>query len=799
MFLIEEFMKISFENHELVLAQGEIKVFSVTIFNAENKAIYAKVVGVEGECLSGQGKDYLGKNFERTINLKAREEKTLWFYVKAPYEVGGRYASIVFYDENSAVLAKREILLKTTEIIVGDEQFNDIYSLRRLAWLNSSYAINDDVPAPFMPVEVKGKRIRLLGREIEIGEYGLPDAIGSYFAQGIKIGGEKKEILSSAIRFDVMGQAFKNESLHIATHKDKAMLSVKNESEDFVWNIRAETEFDGFISYKMTLTAKRAVKTENIRLVLPVKEDCRKYFMGLGKDGGYFDNELSWKWDEKKQQDGFWVGDVNAGLRVQFKGGNYRKPLVNIYYAHNPLLLPEGWANDGKGGIAFEEGEFIAYTGEKSFAEGESVAFYFILLITPLKEIDLRKQLQMRLYHKLDGQPEEWLKTAKEKGANIINVHHGNDLNPYINYPFFEREALTKFVQEAHANDIKVKIYYTIRELTINTPEFFALRDFGHEFFEKHGEVEGSFWQSEAKEWIRKNIGADVIPAWRQVLHGEKYTDEYDASVITNGCSRLCNFYVEGLRSLLSTSDLDGLYIDDVAYDRNTMKRVRKVLDEREGRYIDFHTWNHNFNDLAGNTSCAYLYTELFPYIDKLWIGEGFDYNSSPDFWLVEISGIPFGLMSEMLEADWQEANQWKGLVYGMTTRLGWTDEKNRADPSNIWKIFDKYELANSEFIGYWDERNEVDCSSSTVRATVYKKGEERYIALANFSNEDVKTEIRIKGISGYTLYCPYIERFQEERTLDNEVIIPKNRGVFIIVKNGKKRLFSSPRTACVK
>ncbi len=777
-------MKINFKDQEFVLAQGEVKAFCVTVSSKEAIEFCAKLVGVEGECLSCQGKDYVGTAYKHTIKLRGNEEKTLWFYVKAPSKVGGRCAFIEFYDKNNALLESQKFTVKTTGEIVGDEQFNDIYTLRRLAWLNSDYAINDKIPASFIPVKSSENKINILGREIEIGELGLPKTLGSYFTRGIKIGEKKKEILSSTIRLEVDEQIFKNQDLHIAAQKDKAMLAVQNESEDFVWNIQAEAEFDGFVSYKMTLTAKQAVKAKNIRLIVPVADDCCRYFMGLGKDGGLFDGELDWKWNEKKQQDGFWVGDVNAGLRIQFKSENYRKPLVNIYYAHKPLLFPDGWVNEGQGGICFKNGEFIAYTGEKIFAAGESSFLHFTLLITPLKEIDLQKQLQMRLYHKLDGQPEEWLEIAKEKGAKMINVHHGNDLNPYINYPFFEREALTKFVQEAHASDIKIKIYYTIRELTINTPEFSAFRDFGYELFEKHGEVEGSFWQSEAKEWIRNNIGKDVIPAWRQVLDGKKYKDEYDASVITNGCSRLCNFYVEGLRNLLYNTDLDGLYIDDVAYDRNTMKRVRRVLDEREGRYIDFHTWNHNFNALAGNTSCAYLYTELFPYIDKLWIGEGFDYDSTPDFWLVEMSGIPFGLMSEMLEADWQQANPWKGLVYGMTTRLGWTDEADRADPSNMWRIFDKYELKKSEFIGYWDERNEVECFSSAVKATMYKRGEKRYIALANFSSEDVTAKIRVKGIAEYTLYCPFIERFQEEQTFKEEIALPKNKGLFIVVKN---------------
>jgi len=35
--------------------------------------------------------------------------------------------------------------------------------------------------------------------------------------------------------------------------------------------------------------------------------------------------------------------------------------------------------------------------------------------------------------------------------------------------------------------------------------------------------------------------------------------------------------------------------------------------------------------------------------IDRTWIGEGFKADNSVDFWLVEMSGIPFGLLSETL------------------------------------------------------------------------------------------------------------------------------------------------------
>ena len=53
------------------------------------------------------------------------------------------------------------------------------------------------------------------------------------------------------------------------------------------------------------------------------------------------------------------------------------------------------------------------------------------------------------------------------------------------------------------------------------------------------------------------------------------------------------------------------------------------------------------------------IYMELLPYIDRLWLGEGFNANHAAwDFWLVEMSGLPFGLMGEMLQDG---GNPWRG------------------------------------------------------------------------------------------------------------------------------------------
>ena len=62
------------------------------------------------------------------------------------------------------------------------------------------------------------------------------------------------------------------------------------------------------------------------------------------------------------------------------------------------------------------------------------------------------------------------------------------------------------------------------------------------------------------------------------------------------------------------------------------------------------------------------------------------DYENNPaDFFLTEVSGIPFGLIGEMLQGG---GNPWRGMIFGMTNRMPWSDN---ADPRPIWKAWDNF------------------------------------------------------------------------------------------------------------
>ena len=258
------------------------------------------------------------------------------------------------------------------------------------------------------------------------------------------------------------------------------------------------------------------------------------------------------------------------------------------------------------------------------------------------------------------------------------------------------------YIDDAHRRGLSVKIYNTVRELSNRSYETFAMRNLGHEIY--------SPGKGGGYSWLQEHLRDDYIAAW--------FVPELkDAAVVNSGMSRWHNYYAEGINWLVRNVGIDGLYLDDVAFDRTTMKRVKRMLVQ-QGRpgIVDLHSANQ-YNERDGYINSAMLYLEHFPYLDRLWFGEYFDYEkSSADFYMTEVSGIPFGLMGEMLQDG---GNPWRGMVYGMTNRMPWSED---ADPRPLWKLWDEFGMKGSKMIGYWSATVPVRTGRDDVLATVYRR-----------------------------------------------------------------------------
>ncbi|MCD6347527.1 MAG: hypothetical protein J7L96_08930, partial [Bacteroidales bacterium] len=481
----------------------------------------------------------------------------------------------------------------------------------------------------------------------------------------------------------------------------------------------------------------------------------------------YTPDEFSWKWDPYFNNDGPWIGDVNIGLQTSFRDTNYERPLNTNFYHQKPLNMPGSWYNDGAGGIKLKRSEeeymISAYSGARSIKKGESLHFNMHILLTPFHAMDTRKHWNNRYFHSFKE-----VDSIRAYGGNIINVHHATAINPYINYPFMTSSAMKAYVDEAHQKDAKVKIYYTVRELSNICPEIWALKSLGDEIL--------SYGPGGGYSWLQEHLDGNYIAAW--------FVPKLkDAAVINSGVSRWHNYYLEGLNWLVNNVGIDGLYIDDVAFDRSIMQRVRKILLRgNPGALIDLHSANQ-FNPRDGYANSGNLYLEHFAYLDRLWFGEYFDYDAPPEYWLTEVSGIPFGLMGEMLEKG---GNQWRGMLYGMTARAPWS-----GDPSAIWKAWDNFGIEQSEMIGYWVDDCPVTTGRPDILATVYMRSDKALVAVASWAHGPVRLALDIDwkalGIDPEKaeLYMPYIEGYQEEGYLDpnKSFTIPEGKGYLIEIK----------------
>lgn len=750
-------------------------------------------------CFNKGGLDYMGKPFSKEIDIPVNRIQPLWIGIDLEGTDPGNYSGIV------TVVAGKEKQIIHLEIkiageVVDNHGYNEGNTLSRLNWLNSTLGIDDKITNGFEPVSLKGKEVSIFGRKLLIAPNGLPSSITSYFGESNQSLVEKATpIVSKPFRFvveKVNGDIIRlnpGELIFTEQSQSKVAWKVVNTSDECLLECTGKIEFDGFVDYHLKLTALTVLKVKDIRLEIPVEKERAKYQMGLGHEGGLLATDWEWKWDVSKNQDMLWLGAVNGGIRVKWKAENYIRPLVNIYYGFGPLHLPTSWGNAGKGGVIVREDKdevvINAFSGSRSVVPGDILHYNFEILITPFKVIDNEKKYGDRYFHGGGAIASSKVKLAKEQGANVINIHHNEDIYPFINYPYLDafKDTITEIVKEAHQENMRMKFYYTTRELTKNLPEFWAM-------YSLNGEVifpgPGNLSRTEAlhpkgpNEWYIHNLREKYIPAWYNEITDGKFKGEVDLSVITTPDSRLNNFYVAGLDWMVKNMKIDGVYIDDSALDRFTMQRARKIIDNnRPNGLIDMHSWNH-FNDWAGFASCLNIYMDLLPYTDLVWIGEGRDYNRMPDHWLIEISGIPFGLPGQMLEGG---GNPWRGMVYGITNRAGWT----KFPPENLWKFFEEYKFAKKEMIGYWDQDCSVNCNNPLIKASVYKGKDDIIIAVANWSKEDIDASLTINwqalGLNSKRtkIYLPQINEFQEKQTkVDlNKLIIPGGKGYLIQLK----------------
>ena len=237
--------------------------------------------------------------------------------------------------------------------------------------------------------------------------------------------------------------------------------------------------------------------------------------------------------------------------------------------------------------------------------------------------------------------------------------------------------------------------------------------------------------------WLQEHVRSNYSAAWHERLAD----GEVDASVHTPAfTTRWDSYWLEGILWLVRNVDIDGIYLDGAPYERSVLRRLRAALEPLTAQradpfLLDLHA------SCYGNPHLPYA--ELYPYVDSVWFGEQCDYASySPEQWLAEVSGIPFGVPGQVLGNN---REQWRALVFGMTCRV--YPDPHTCNPRPLWAALDALGLRSPRMVGWWEREPLVDVlgpDAERVRATLFASAGSIAIAVASWSASEVRFALRV-------------------------------------------------------
>lgn len=730
-----------------------VRVSFVQLKNAEGEAISADAL----HCFNMGGVNWKGQPFSKIVNIPVGTVCPLWIGVDVPEDATGTYTGQCMIHVDGSDPESIDIRLSVKGDKLNDRGDSELWRLSRLRWLESTLATDNDVVPPFVPLTKQGNTVSLLNRTVTFDELGLP----------VQITSNGRTVLSHPVSFnvikdgqDVAWQVTSQETLIKSPAIISSVTKATATGGGLHMSNNCSIEADGCVQYDLSLSVDdQPVRIRETVLDLPVAEDVATFMMGMGHRGGYRSDTWQWRWSEDHVNNMIWLGDADAGIQLKLLHDTDVFPSVDL----KSVGLPDSWHNGGKGRCYIQQhGDTMRVavrTGSREIKPGLPLTFRFRFLITPFKPLD----------------PAHWQRRIgqdTDKGGNTGWLHHGRRGNPYINYPFATPED-TQQVLDAYRQSWK-GLYYTVRELSVYAEELWALRSMGDEILDANSML--VYYDDQAyisssgggAPWLQEHLVRGYVPGWSEHLHG---SGQFDMAIATTGLSRWHNYYVQGMDYLMKRHGINLLYLDGIGYDRNVTKRIYKVMKRNNpDSWIMLHEGN-DFDFMNRGINPAGRHMGNLAYMGDLWFGEFFDYNRSPDYWLVEISGIPFGLMGSMLDYH-HYGNPWRGMVFGMTG--AW-----HASQPDIWKLWDSFGIQYADMLGWWSKQCPVQTDNDNIKATVYHRDDASLISIASWAGETVQCRLEYDwqalgmSPSDVQLHAPAITSFQEERTFSADEAVP--------------------------
>ncbi|HQC54405.1 MAG TPA: DUF6067 family protein [Clostridia bacterium] len=747
--------------------------------------LVSKTTSVKGmiTCFNTEGVSNLGEKFTRTIPLVEG--------VLQPIFIGCDFSRSEIGEHKVTIKIGKEYIQLTFTLnddLIFDDGVHSKTSLARLKWLNSTLAKNIRITEDLAALEISEKSIDFVGKTVNFGRDGLIDNVESYFSKSI---GLQKEVQSKLfyqpMALNIDGARLVYSRFKLLGKGNTALLTTEGRNPSLKVEVSADVFYEGAMDYTIKVTALDDFVTQNISLDLFY--DNPEFIVGLGGRAREITKSKKFKWDEKKNQNEVFIGKVNASARVQFIGTNQSKTVVG-YFDKFPSELPDTWYNDGRGSLEIlktEQGAVLrANTGRVILPVGDSYELKFSIHLMPFKPINLKKSLSLRIGRdQTETTYDKMIERANKDGLTYLNITYGGEANPYLNYPFPYVKAIATLSRKLHDKGLGLSLSYNLREISTQNREIYAYKALGDELLLR------SKVKDETHANRVKDIGDDVIVDKVVRYNAGKRKGQSDQTVICTPSSRMDNYYVEGINYFIKNADIDAITMRDATVGRETMERIKKIMGQIRGipGIIEMQI-SDQFNDKCGFANSLNYYTDVLPFMDKVWLDGSFDKAvTDPKELLIEVSGIPYGIAV----AGPENASIIKCLLYAMLPKYGLTQDISFG-LSKVYKILDEFEIGKAEFYGYWDDQNPFVTDNSNVLCSCYKNGEDMLVIMYNFSSKKERFDMGIETKLGYTsvgkrVHSPSI--FGEQKAKRIKIGKPKtlkaNSGlIFLIKEKGK-------------
>jgi hypothetical protein len=133
-------------------------------------------------CVNTGGVDWRGRGFEKDVSVEADTVQPLWFGVDIPADAAGTYRGAMTIKPANAEPTSVTLTVEVAGELLPDRGDSDLWRCSRLRWLNSGIGLDDEPARNYPPVVVNGGTVALLGRQVVLGENGLPSSAVSFFS-----------------------------------------------------------------------------------------------------------------------------------------------------------------------------------------------------------------------------------------------------------------------------------------------------------------------------------------------------------------------------------------------------------------------------------------------------------------------------------------------------------------------------------------------------------------------------------------------------------------------------------------